>query len=533
MPQVIIVGIGMGADFSTWQAAIDDLPATLDDAYEIRGQDETFSVAGTVANIPNMGGTSTNTLTLTTVAGASWRDKAGVRTTPYVYNAANGTALVYTSTSAGDIINVNNNHTRFIGLQINSASNTALGASLNGINFNGTDFITVDNCIFQFSTTSTNRVRRCVFSVEAGTTGLLVRNNLFRIITANNNPRGVELSDPAGQWRALGNTFIGSAASNGRALSQIGGSDNRLEAQGNAMFAFGDTPISATSNQLSFNASNVSSLPGSNNLTSLTQGDQFEGAADFRVKSGADLIGHLPTASAHANYLSEDASGVTRPANITVGAWEFEDDEPDNGETIEIDSGSYTTTGHGFSLLVGRRITIDSGSYAITGHDIEFLKGFRISIDSGSYQVTGHDFDTFVTTFDRLIFVKGSYQLTGHDINFRGPHRITIQSGSYIITGNDINLIDSTIPIPPPPAPPPGFFDPLAVFPPNLLPTPSRLLLLINFFEQNQRAPTAEEAVALLGQGVDHGDRTDPLPDGFAGRDWRNPRWLRRLVQKS
>jgi hypothetical protein len=75
-------------------------------------------------------------------------------------------------------------------------------------------------------------------------------------------------------------------------------------------------------------------------------------------------------------------------------------------------------------------------------------------------------------------------------------------------------------------------FDPLNHLPDNLLPTASRIQALMDFFEQNGRAPTEEEAIALIGEPVELKDRTDPLPDGFAGRDWNNPKWLRRLQQK-
>lgn len=73
-------------------------------------------------------------------------------------------------------------------------------------------------------------------------------------------------------------------------------------------------------------------------------------------------------------------------------------------------------------------------------------------------------------------------------------------------------------------------FDPLKHLPANLSPTRSRIEALVGFYETNGRAPTEEEAIALIGEPVDHGSSTDPLPDGFAGRDWNNPNWLKRLL---
>ena len=72
-------------------------------------------------------------------------------------------------------------------------------------------------------------------------------------------------------------------------------------------------------------------------------------------------------------------------------------------------------------------------------------------------------------------------------------------------------------------------FDPLDYLPQNLQPTESRLFAIMGFYEANGRPPTISEAIALCGSPVDHGTTTDPLPDGYAGRDWRNPHWLQRL----
>lgn len=76
-------------------------------------------------------------------------------------------------------------------------------------------------------------------------------------------------------------------------------------------------------------------------------------------------------------------------------------------------------------------------------------------------------------------------------------------------------------------------FDPLALLPANLLPTVERIEALASFFEAEGRAPTPEEAEALVGDPVEYGAYTDPLPDGFAGRDWNNPGWLKRLVREA
>lgn len=72
-------------------------------------------------------------------------------------------------------------------------------------------------------------------------------------------------------------------------------------------------------------------------------------------------------------------------------------------------------------------------------------------------------------------------------------------------------------------------FDPLKYLPKNYYPTVARLDALFSFYDEFKRPPTEAEVLSILGKGVEFGQYTDPLPDGFVGKDWNNPNWTKRL----
>lgn len=75
-------------------------------------------------------------------------------------------------------------------------------------------------------------------------------------------------------------------------------------------------------------------------------------------------------------------------------------------------------------------------------------------------------------------------------------------------------------------------FDPTSLLPQNYFAVPGDIEAIVDFVETNGRVPTSSEVDTLLGAAdFDHGTTTDPLPDGYAGRDWNNPNWLKRLVR--
>ena len=81
---------------------------------------------------------------------------------------------------------------------------------------------------------------------------------------------------------------------------------------------------------------------------------------------------------------------------------------------------------------------------------------------------------------------------------------------------------------------PPLPADPATLVPLNRFLTPETYQALVDWMQANGRVPTEEEVIAITGlTPVPNYTRTDPLPDGFAGRDWDNPDWLERLQASS
>lgn len=76
-------------------------------------------------------------------------------------------------------------------------------------------------------------------------------------------------------------------------------------------------------------------------------------------------------------------------------------------------------------------------------------------------------------------------------------------------------------------------FDPFAYLTKNRMFTPTTLAAMIQFYNTNNRPPTLAEAEAIVGPTSTTPAYTDPLPDGFAGRDWDNPNWVQRLRNKN
>lgn len=74
-------------------------------------------------------------------------------------------------------------------------------------------------------------------------------------------------------------------------------------------------------------------------------------------------------------------------------------------------------------------------------------------------------------------------------------------------------------------------FDPLDYVPANRFATNAELAELTQIYQDTGIPPTAEEAASIVGLPVTIASTTHPLPDGFAGKDWDNPDWGRKIRQ--
>ena len=286
-------------DYSTLQAWEDACPANLVTDDKIwRG--ECYDQGKFTAGI-NIGGQTvdaTRYVELTCAAGASFKDKSGVRTTALTYNATTGSGVAIEPTS-GHTFTRSISYCRFTGLQAQRSGYQYI--------FNGGGNATFDSCIIDIS----NRT-------ETGISGSIASTDKFNNCLFLRGASAVALDV---QSTFNGCTFVQvSGSSSGTA---IWSRYNSAILKNCAVFGFatllgGGTLASGTD----YNASDLSSFgTGTHNQTSLTFVDQFESTTvDFRAKSSGslDLNGTPDTTN-----IPTDISGTTRDAvNPTIGAWE-------------------------------------------------------------------------------------------------------------------------------------------------------------------------------------------------------------------
>lgn len=436
--------IGSGSrDYATINAWVASLSATLTEA-EVGEMynDSELSGSQTISGITT---SASNTLTVTTGSGQSFVDHADIETNALKYNASNGVAIVSTSPySGGSALTVSTNNTLIEKIQFKNVSGGYAGWALTCSGQTSTDF---DRCIVECA----NRIRiygpakmRNTLAVQRGSGKSYIFDTAFG---ANfYNVTGVVPSDLT-------------AASNAVASSYGSGTMT------NCAF-FGVSGINGGSTSYTYNTclTDVGSPPSG--WTQVTYGDQFQNttnaSGDWRLKSGADCIDAGTTDSTNA---ATSINGVSRPSGSSydVGAWEFV--TAGGSYTLTADSGSYavtgssvsllatrllaaltssyTTTGTGAGLYVGRSISAGSGSYTLTGDDVSLLATRTLSADNGTYTVTGQDAGVLHGRY--LSAESGVYTVTGQDVTTLATRLISAASGSYTLSGTDATLTYSPI----------------------------------------------------------------------------------------
>jgi Uri superfamily endonuclease len=154
------------------------------------------------------------------------------------------------------------------------------------------------------------------------------------------------------------------------------------------------------------------------NAISGTATDIFENYAggDYRIKAASDV----------------GTAGAGAFINAATGAYE-----------IEIDSGSYTTTGTAINLAQTRSMAIDVGSYLYAGSALSLLSNKSVSIDTGAYSYTGTSLSTL---HDRTLAIdSGVYTYTGAALALEygslTNYELLIDAGSYSVTGTPLNVL--------------------------------------------------------------------------------------------
>ena len=320
MPTVVkTIGSGGGRDYSTlsgWAAA---LPANLvTDGNSYVGECYNDSEFTNSFNVLLLSGHTTDAshyITLTTGAGQSFRDNAGVQSNALRYNAANGVGI---RTTAGVYaVGVEDQYTVLSNLQIQNDSASYLGNGLY-IAFAGSAYITVDNCIV--SSKSTVRP-----ALNTGTTNRH-RNSL--IVQSGGVP---PIWEGKANINSGGTYYFCTIVAPSDASTPAAGivTDYGSPSFENCAF-FGCTAVyehdlgggaPSFTTCMTDVASPPSGVTGGKPYASQFQNTTIA-SGDWREKAAADLRG---AATAEATHGATDIAGTSRPqgANWDIGCWEL------------------------------------------------------------------------------------------------------------------------------------------------------------------------------------------------------------------
>lgn len=293
-------------DYTTLQAWEDACPANLvtDDKIwrgECYDQGE-FTGTGVLLTISGTTTDATRYVELTCAAGASFNDKAGVRSNALYYNASGGVAIRRTSGYGFTISNLVN-YTRLNNLQIKK--DLGNGAPIGpGSSQQGT---WIDRCILHLATSLASI---CLNLTTTGSVKHLVSNSL--ILGKSANVHCTVYSSAAYNCTCISTDGLGT---NYSTTGYGTGTVKNCAGFGAGAFLTG-TPAYAD-----YNASDIAGLGGAHSLSSLTFADQFVSTTnDFRTVDTGSLDG---AGTPDATYAPTDISNTTRHASTpTIGCWE-------------------------------------------------------------------------------------------------------------------------------------------------------------------------------------------------------------------
>lgn len=312
MTTTVVKVIGTGGDYSTVQAWEDASPADLtavDEIWEGQCLNQNFaSVSGPVVTFSGTTTDATRFKRLTTQAGASFRDNAGVQTNALRYNAANGASLTCSDTYANTIV-VGEGNVVISKLQIESSVSTTFSAVSIGSVSCLIDFCIVESLAKSIGTNVAFEIRNSLVikrSASASTDivqvqqGILAYNCTFAVPSDKTAASiGVEVQYPSGT-SVMENCAI------------FGATD--------AYKNTGTTTI--TTCRASQTTTIETGFTGSVAYTTSTFTGVLDSARDFRLVSGSSLVNAGTTDSTNS---ANDIAGTTRPqgSSYDVGCWEF------------------------------------------------------------------------------------------------------------------------------------------------------------------------------------------------------------------
>jgi len=172
------------------------------------------------------------------------------------------------------------------------------------------------------------------------------------------------------------------------------------------------------------------------------------GTANDTVVYAPDANSCYAAGVTQSNNASSDATADTLD-NITLS--EFVDSDPVANGNFKIAAGSDLDTnsiGAFIQTAGGETLIVDSGTFTISGTAIPLFASFNTSAESGSYSLAGTDVTLQAVT--GLIVDSGSYNLTGTDVGLIFGYSITAETAAYTLIGTsqllraDINISANT-----------------------------------------------------------------------------------------
>jgi hypothetical protein len=366
-------------------------------------------------------------------AGASWKDKAGVRTTPFYPDSANGVSIVDTGgPSYGWFLNLGEAGWRMEGIQLlTSVDQICMAArGVSGANAR------VDKCLVMSSGIASS-ARSTFYNC-----GYLAITNCLIINTTVSGGGACTFGHAQGDMRIEGNTIIALSDHTNSTVNiyLYNGQVGTHHFGNNAFFgwnAFGDDTIFGTWRG-DYNATDLSAFPanwaGTHNQVSLTFADQFVSTTnDFRpVGTGSLDLNGTPDST----YLPTDATGTTRSATTpTIGAWEL----ASGPAVLTADTGSFTLSGQSSTLEVGHKLVATTVSYALSSSPTGLTATRRLTATPVSYVLTNPA--ATLALVKRLVAVTTNYSLTANPTGLSATRRLTSSPGAYSLIGVTTGLL--------------------------------------------------------------------------------------------
>jgi len=277
-------------------------------------QNQEFVGTGNVLTIGGSTVSSSAHKSITTVAGASFRDNANAQTNALRYNALNGAAIRGTSNALQTVLVTGEAFVETSNLQI-----AAVGTDSVGLDHIAAGNCIVSNCIIEGTYVSA--------SFDAGVLALstpyTVKNTVI-ILRASAAHHIVGAGADTGSWY---NCTIVAPDDLATAPTSIffGGAFGTATVNNCGLFA-GDSTKAIKAGSVTFNFTTCySDISGTAGVTQATYGNEFQSVLDatrdFRLKAGAAQINVGTTDATNA---ATDIVGTLRPqgAAYDVGAWE-------------------------------------------------------------------------------------------------------------------------------------------------------------------------------------------------------------------